>query len=152
MPLYEYQCFEHGRFELLLPLSEAERPSVFCAKCRRTSPRVVSLASMRPDALWAGHYLENYGYVTSSSQVAQIRKDRHLVEVGDRTDREAMKKRADDAAKAKREQFAKETRAFVEEEFSGKGMIDSFGEITPEANRALSDKPITDTKDERLKS
>lgn len=151
MPLYEFECIYDGRFELLLSMSTPESMMMACPACGKPCYRVVSLPVMRPDALWAGHYLENYGYVTSSSQVAQIRKERHLIEVGDRTDREAMKKRAADAAKARDEKFAKETRAFVEEEFSGKGMIDSFGEITPEANRALSDKPLTDTKDERLK-
>lgn len=152
MPLYEFECPEHGRFEMLWPIRDCYRSWCICPECGFACERVASRVSMRPDTLWAGHVLENYGYVTSSSQVAQIRKERHLIEVGDRTDREAMKKRAADAAKARDEKFAKDTRAFVEEEFSGKGMIDSFGEITPEANRALSDKPLIDTKDERLKS
>lgn len=162
MPLYEFECPDHGRFEELMPrLPEEEWHECPEAKeilpgmwinCIRRAPLVPSRVSMRPDTLWAGHVVEGYGYVTSSSNLAKIQKDRHLVEVGDQSDRDAVHKTAADARKEKKEKFAKETRAFIEEEFSGKGMIDSFGEITPEANRPLSDKPLTDTKDERLKS
>lgn len=151
MPIYEYACFEHGRFELLMPLSEADRPSVYCLTCRRTCPRVPSLSSMRPDTLWAGH-VTDHGYITSSSKLRRIYRDKHLVELGDRADREAMKKTADEAAKAKDEKFAKETRTFLNERLSDAGLLNSFGEVRPEAMEKLSDEPITRLKDDpRLK-
>lgn len=153
MPLYEIECPTDGRAELLLPLSASDALMLPCPTCGQPCYRVHSLASVRPDSLWAGHYIENYGYVTSSKQVANIRKQRRLVEIGDRADQEAIHKTATDAAKAKKDKFAKETRAFLEAEFSGKGMLTSDGEITPEANRKLSDEPITfiDEDDPRLK-
>lgn len=149
MPLYEYECFEHGRFELLLPLAEAERPSVFCLKCRRTCPRVFSLVAMRPDPFWSGVMTRNYGYVTSGSRIAQIMKEKHWSEVGDRSDREAAKKTAEEAAKAREDKFAKDTRKFLENRLSEAGVLDSFGGVRPEAMKPLSSEPITRiTKDD----
>lgn len=152
MPLYEFECGIHGKFEVLLsrlPDSEAHLcPVVFCAAyCSLVPSRV----SMRPDTLWAGH-ITDHGYITSSSKLARIYKDRHLVELGDRADREAMKKTADEAAKAKDEKFAKDTRAFLNERLSDAGLLNSFGEVIPEATRKISDEPITRIKDDpRLK-
>lgn len=92
--------------------------------------------------MWAGHITESYGYVTSSSQLARMKREKHHVEVGDRSDREAMKKTADEAAKARDEKFAKETRKFLKKRLSDAGILNSFGEVRPEATKKLSDEPI----------
>ena len=40
MPLYDYQCPEHGQFDVLLKISEL-RPTFKCPKCGRKSKRIV---------------------------------------------------------------------------------------------------------------
>jgi putative FmdB family regulatory protein len=42
MPMYEYECDEHGRFEQLRPLSEYAAPAP-CPTCELGAPRVVSV-------------------------------------------------------------------------------------------------------------
>ncbi len=146
MPLYEFHCKFDGRFELLL--KEAPKGKRACPKCGARSPLIFPLTVMRPDPYWSGIMTEHYGYVTSSSKLAQIRKERHLVEVGDRADREAMKKTADEAAKARDEKFSKDTRKFLEDRFAGAGVLDSFGQLRPEATRKLSEMSLMDPKGE----
>ncbi len=150
MPIFEFHCPEHGHFEELLSMIP-EYETHECPACGKESPLVPSLPVMRPDTLWAGHYIENYGYTTSSSKLAQIRKERHLVEVGDRADREAMKKAADEAAKARDEKFSKDTRKFLEDRLAGAGVLDSFGQIRPEAARKLSDEELLDPEAQKRK-
>lgn len=152
MPLYEFMCPVDGyRFErLLIRLPEEETSD--CPDCGARSSFVWSRVTMRPDTMWAGVMTEYAGYVTSASEHNHVLKQRRLMEVGDRADREAVHKIAADARREKKEKFAKETKEFLQKEFSGKGLLDSFGQVTPEANRPLSDKPLTSTKDERLKS
>lgn len=41
MPLYEYECKEHGKFENLRPMSESELPDL-CPTCSQESPRIMS--------------------------------------------------------------------------------------------------------------
>ncbi len=152
MPCYEYECSVCGRFEKLLPLSEADSLTFVC-QCGNMAERIHSLVTVRPDSMWSGVMTEHAGYVTSSSQHNRVLKDKGWMEIGDsRDDRESVHKIAADARKAKKEKFAKETRTFLETQFSGKGLIDSFGQLTPEARRPLSDKQILNGKDEGLKS
>ncbi len=153
MPLYNFKCCLCLTVsELLLPMSKSDVDFALCPSCGLgIAERQVELCAMRPDSLWAGHYIENYGYTTSSSKLAQIRKDRHLVEVGDRADREAMKKTADEAAKARDEKFSKDTRKFIEDRFAGAGVLDSFGQIRPEATRKLSDEELLDPEAQKRK-
>jgi len=42
MPIYEYKCVKHGKFEKLCPLSEASKTAL-CPNCQEESPRVISL-------------------------------------------------------------------------------------------------------------
>ncbi|MEY4514537.1 MAG: FmdB family regulatory protein [Pseudomonadota bacterium] len=42
MPVYEYECNEHGLFETLRPLSEYDQPSP-CPTCDNASLRVLSV-------------------------------------------------------------------------------------------------------------
>src|SRR5215468_5395185 len=130
MPLYHFKC-GCGVIELLVPMIASEAAGYDCSACGQFAERQVELCAMRPDAMWAGH-LTDQGYVTSSSKLAQIRKDKHLVEIGDRTDREAMKRTADEAAKAKEDKFAADTREFLNTQLAGKGILDSFGGVRPE--------------------
>src|SRR5215468_7414537 len=100
MPIYEYECEEHGKFEVL----EYRPPGVElkpCPKCDIPAPRILSLSVMRPDTYWAGVNHGNYGYITSNSQLKAEMKRRNHEVVGDRTDREAWEKIADNAQKDK---------------------------------------------------
>src|SRR5262245_59269239 len=129
MPLFEYQCEAHGRFDALqrrLP----EKESAACPVGDGPAPLVPSLPVMRPDKYWAGHVHKNYGYVTSESQLKQEMARRNHVPVGDRTDREAWEKIADDAQKDKKAKLAKDVRGWSERTFgpSGLGLGGADGE------------------------
>ena len=130
MPLFEFHCAVDGnRFELLLPsLPEDERAA--CPQCGAPSPLVPSLPVMRPDTYWAGHVHRNYGYVTSASQLKAEMKRRNHEPVGDRTDREAWEKIADNAQKDKDAKLKKDMRKWSEETFgpSGLGLGGADGE------------------------
>lgn len=129
MPIFEFQCEEHGRFEALftrMPGNELHA----CPVCDVPAPLVPSLPVMRPDTYWAGVNHRNYGYVTSGSQLKAEMKRRNHEPVGDRTDREAWDKIADDAQKAKKEKLAKDVRGWSEKTFgpSGLGLGGADGE------------------------
>jgi putative FmdB family regulatory protein len=129
MPIYEYECEDHGRFEVLFqhgPLLDFSS----CPTCHGVSPFVYSLPVMRPDALWAGMVHPNYGYHTSATSLKQEMARRNHVPVGDRTDREAWDKIADDAQKDKKEKLRKDVRKWSEKTFgpSGLGLGGADGE------------------------
>jgi|SRR5262245_27547869 len=129
MPLYEFYCETHGRFEALklrLPDDEYEA----CPVCDVPAPLIPSLPVMRPDPYWAGHVHRNYGYVTSETQLKREMARRNHVPVGDRTDREAWEKIADNAQKDKKEKLAKDVRGWSERTFgpSGLGLGGADGE------------------------
>ena len=129
MPIYEFQCETDGRFEALFQrtLDIDYHP---CPVCDVPAPLVPSLTTMRPDKYWAGEVTSNYGYVTSASQLkAEMARRNHVV-VGDRTDREAWEKIADNAQKEKAEDLKKKTRKWSEKTFgpSGLGLGGADGE------------------------
>ncbi len=45
MPLYEYECREHGDFELVRAMSESSAPAP-CPWCQRESPRMLSAPAL----------------------------------------------------------------------------------------------------------
>ena len=129
MPIYEFECEEHGQFEALFPrvVGVEYQP---CPTCDVPAPRIYSLAVMRPDTYWAGVRHPNYGYVTSASQLKAEMARRNHVPVGDRTDREAWDKIAEDAQKAKKAKLKKDVRKWSENTFgpSGAGLGGADGE------------------------
>ena len=133
MPIYEYLCQRDGRFELLLPISEADNPKQMCAKCGAYSERMASLTTMRPDTLWSG-VMTDQGYVTSQSTLSTIEKQKGIITLDGRADVEAMKKRASDARKNWDVKLGHDTEQVFKENFAGTGLVDSFGEFTPCAN------------------
>jgi putative FmdB family regulatory protein len=129
MPIYEFECEEHGKFEALFPrVVGVEYQS--CPTCDVPAPRIYSLTVMRPDTMWAGVNHRNYGYVTSASQLKAEMKRRNHVPVGDRTDREAWDKIADKAQDAKKEKLAKDVHEWNVKTFgpSGLGLGGADGE------------------------
>jgi putative FmdB family regulatory protein len=129
MPIYEFLCEEHGKFEALFPRVVGVECQP-CPTCDVPAPRVFSLTVMRPDTMWAGVNHRNYGYVTSASQLKEEMKRRNHVPVGDRTDREAWDKIADDAQKDKAAKMKKDVRKWSEKTFgpSGLGLGGADGE------------------------
>ena len=129
MPIYEYECEDHGRFEMFLqhgPLLDFSA----CPTCHVVSPFVYSLVTVRPDTYWAGHVHRNYGYHTSTASLKAEMKRRNHVPVGDRSDREAWDKVADDAQKDKAAKLKKDVRKWSEKTFgpSGLGLGGADGE------------------------
>lgn len=121
MPIYTFNCPDHGAFELLLPIRESERKRAKCA-CGRFGARMAELTTMRPDKFWSGAVDPNYGYVTSASQLKQEMKRRNHVTIGDRTDREGMDKVAENAQKAKEDKLKRDMRGWAERAFGPSGL------------------------------
>lgn len=48
MPLYEYECPEHGKFEELVPMSQHREDNI-CPKCRQVAQRVMSACTFAID-------------------------------------------------------------------------------------------------------
>jgi putative FmdB family regulatory protein len=61
MPLYEYECREHGTFELHRSVADFDLAGP-CATCQRDSPRVLSVPGLR--------------FTTSSERIARDRNER----------------------------------------------------------------------------
>ncbi len=135
MPLYSFNCPIHGAFDLLLPMSEWNRETAQC-QCGAVAERQAELCAMRPDSLWHfGKVVADIGEVNSSSKLARINRDRNIVTINGRADAEAMKKTAADARKGWDAQLERDTRKHFEEMFSGSGVVDSDGNLSPDAMR-----------------
>ena len=71
MPIYEFFCEKHGRFEKLLPMSRSDITATFCElreDCDELAERIPSVCSMQPDKYWAGQTIFDR-YVTKKSEV-----------------------------------------------------------------------------------
>jgi hypothetical protein len=122
-----------------------------CPACDIPAPYIPSLTVMRPDNLWAGHQIEGRGYFTSKSRLDKTMKEKRHVPVGDRADAEGMRKMAREAAAARDEKFAQESREFMREQMAKRGLLDADGNLRPEASKPLSDTPLIHTNDDRVK-
>lgn len=151
MPLFQFSCKTHGVFEVLrnsLPKSQRHK----CPDCGKSSEFVWPLTNNRPDTMWAGHVIENYGYFTSESRLNKNMKRKKLTRVGDRTDADGMKKMANESAAARDAAFAEDSRQFMRNAMAERGLLDAFGNLKPDASKKLSDTPLVSTSDERVKS
>jgi len=130
MPLFDFDCPFHGRFELLL--KEAPKGKRSCPTCKARSPLMAPLTVMHPDKLWAGHMTE-HGYVTSKSQLVRAEKVKGVTHLSNRHEVEGMKKVAADARKEKEEKSRRNLRKAFDDTFAGSGVLDSFGHLRPES-------------------
>lgn len=149
MPLFDFECKFCGRFELLL--KEAPKGKRACPKCGARSEFVWPLTVMRPDTLWAGHYIPNQGYFTSESKLGKVMKEKKQTRVGDKIDAQGMRKMAEEAAKARDKAFEEDSRKFIREKMAERDLLDSDGRLRPEASKPLSDTPLLSSDDERCK-
>src|SRR5262245_20864494 len=119
MPIFEYHCYTHGIFEAWQTKAE---DWFVCPVCGILCEWIPSRVTMRPDTLWAGHVDKNYGYLTSATKRKEIMQRKNHITMGDRTDREAMEKVADEANKAKDEKLQKDMRKWSEKTFGSEGL------------------------------
>ena len=134
MPLYTFHCELDGVFELLLPMAEFERKTAECPTCGTVGPRVAELCAMQPDNAWHfGRFVEGHGYLSSKSKIARAEKANGIATLSGRYDVEGMKKVAADARKANDEKRRRNLRRAFDDTFAGTGVLDSFGQLRPEA-------------------
>lgn len=101
MPIYEYECEVHGRFEVIKPLSlfteyeqcpQQLQNELFELRCTAVARLVPSLCAMHPDNMWSGIKNEQ-GYFTSKKQHLSYLKQ-HNMERADRSILEEVKKKS----------------------------------------------------------
>ena len=68
MPLYEYVCREHGKFERLRRMSEFSEPSD-CPRCNKESSRVLSAMHFRMAEPF--RVVDSQGNITQEQQVTK---------------------------------------------------------------------------------
>src|SRR5262245_2567951 len=127
MPIFEYHCYTHGIFEQW----QTKADDWFCCPvCGILCEWVPSRVTMKPDTMWSGVNTSNYGYQTSASRLKEEMKRKNHIVLGDRTDREAQEKVADEARNAKDEKLKKDMRKWSEKTFgpSGLGLGGADGE------------------------
>lgn len=117
MPIYEYECTEHGKFEVILSIRE--RTDCYACShdgCLNVCPIIVSAPSMQPDKHWAGSFTPSGDYVTSAKQFKE--RTKNLVPA----DRSTMEYAAKLPAKRKQEREEKNDkrrREFLANELAG---------------------------------
>jgi putative FmdB family regulatory protein len=137
LPIYSYDCPTHGVFDLIRPIQKADDPSALCEICDATSPRVTELVAVQPDSLW--HFGERVQgrEINSRSQLERHNRQHNLLTLVGQSDRDAIRKMAEDGKREKAQKAAAERREVFEQTAAGSGLLNSFGELTPEAAKPL---------------
>jgi putative FmdB family regulatory protein len=128
MPIYEFDCLTHGRFEMFLKITDSVLEHYPCIRCGEPAERAISAAVVKPDSLWSG-VMTPHGYVTSQSQLNQVRKEKGFVPLGDRSDVEAMKKTAEQARRDWDTKLAADTQKHLDEHLIGSGILNADGNL-----------------------
>lgn len=79
MPIYEYECPNHGVFEMYMLLEDWNKTWIYCPEsyCAAACTRIDSLCSVQPDSMWAGQQTHQ-GYFTSKSEYNKVLKEKNL--------------------------------------------------------------------------
>lgn len=119
MPIYEYECPTHGKFELYMNLSDADREWVWCTTthCAAACERVWSLVAMQPDTMWSG-VTTQHGYFTSKKRNQQFLKENSLQRV-ERGLVEDVKKKSKRRVPERLEKNEKNLDKFLQKELAG---------------------------------
>jgi hypothetical protein len=82
MPIYEFECPTHGRFEVIFSsvLNVNTYTCQLDSSCIADSEWVPSLTSMHPDKYWSGTSTD-LGYVTSQSQYKTLQKEKNFEDI-----------------------------------------------------------------------
>lgn len=148
MPIYEFQCAEHGRFERMYFI--AEKPDVavcgvsgfnpqgnMIVTCNLPCEWVPSIPVMRGDSLGTKNksyiYDEDFGYIDSRSQLEAKAKAAGKVILHDSNDREGFAKDVEGNAKSIEERAdLKRDRLFNEIAHDGRFEAAMAGTLTKE--------------------
>jgi putative FmdB family regulatory protein len=133
MPIYTYCCDRHGAIELLMPMSEWNRPWIDCPSCGQRAGRMAERVSMQPDSAWHFGQIIDGQEINSKSKIVRAEKAKGIGYLSGRRDIDGMKKVAADARKEKDEKRRQNLRKIFDKTFSGTGVLDSFGHLRPEA-------------------
>ncbi len=133
MPIYEYECPEHGIFELYMTLEDSNKEYVICTEtdgksyniCGHDAYRIWSKVSMQPDNMWFGKQTD-LGYFNSKKEYKDYIKNNNLERATRENYESAQKKKAnrlETITKKNKENLTK----FIEKELSGV-------EVSPDGN------------------
>lgn len=82
MPIYEFECEEHGVMELFQQKADG-KDQIQCLyiedgeRCELLADKIYSLTSIKTDSMWSG-VRTDYGYFTSQSQFENHLKQNHI--------------------------------------------------------------------------
>lgn len=119
MPIYEYECEQHGKFEVIFKNYDVARTYENSHPCTSEEhciglhcPRIYSIPAMHPDKYWSGRMVVGE-YVTSNKEAKELTKNhvpatRENIEYSQKQLPIRRKELADKRDKKKEEFFAKE--------------------------------------------
>lgn len=115
MPLFDFECPEHGTFEVLYKKTSDICDFERCPECGTICDQCIPLPSMQPDKYWSG--VEVAGeYITSTKEYKKATE--HLVPAT-RDTKEYIQKRFVEVKKQKAEKASSNLRKHLEKELSG---------------------------------
>ena len=77
--------------------------------------------------------MTKHGYVTSQAHLDRIRLEKGVLTLDNQNDVDAMRKTAREARESQDKKLDQEGQAVFEKAISGTGLVNSFGELRPEA-------------------
>jgi putative FmdB family regulatory protein len=138
MPIYSYECPEHGVFDLLRTIQHADDTHAKCEVCDARSQRCIELCAVQPDSLWHFGQRVDGREINSRAALERHDKENHLVTIVGQNDRDAIKKMTEEGKRDKAAKASTERRKAFEQVAAGSGLVNSFGELRPEAARRIA--------------
>jgi hypothetical protein len=144
MPIYSFDCNEHGEFDKYFPRvcdpKTSQCPQIGCIVF---ADRVEFVrVSMQPDNLWHCGVMDKGVEINSKSQLDRLNKERGIIRCANRQDYESLKQMSKTGKIEAEEKENAEIRKVFEEGIKGAGVVDSFGQLRPEANVVQSSENI----------
>lgn len=160
MPEYEFCCDNEKcdhKFRVLYQWRVADGINVLddpdmqdCPECGEHATQLYSHCLMKPDRFWAGLFDDRLDtYWTSESRFNKHLKDNDLVFLGDRTDRESLKKIAEKGMKEKDKKAEKDVEKCIIDTLAWKDEWGDYGTVG-ERNRKRKKRLAMESEDRRL--